>query len=376
MVSSQQSTDTMRKGIPLLIGREPVSLGRNILVRSEKGFEYQYRLFVNDPWELITEAVVRAMQRRRVKDIALSFVRQAQDYFRAAAVVRELAVSPVLYYYAFLNLSKAYALSKGNATLAGRAHHGMFANPKPRTVVGSTIKFDKRRGSRVLHELIRFLDGNANLVDTELPLGHLMPQILPGHRLWCYATGRRERFLTVIRSDILHTAATQHVWLAFHIDRTELDRLGISDAQALSRSDFAGDFVTVEGFSPKNWVCFEQKTPESYVSDPGEALARIVATVRNRVWETVRVISPYRKPYIYICPRQENKARLPQLLSVYLMMFFLSSVTRYTPGYYEYLIDSKFGPFIQTFVSESPMQFLYLLASEILGREVSKPAIV
>jgi hypothetical protein len=57
-------------------------------------------------------------------------------------------------------------------------------------------------------------------------------------------------------------------------------------------------------------------------------------------------------------------------------MFFLGSVTRYAPGRFDDLLDSKYGPFFETFVSESPMQFLYLMASETLGREVSKPAII
>jgi hypothetical protein len=64
------------------------------------------------------------------------------------------------------------------------------------------------------------------------------------------------------------------------------------------------------------------------------------------------------------------------MLAVYLLMYFLSSVTRYSPGYYEDLLESDYGPLFSTFISESPMQFLYLMASEILGREVSKPAII
>ena len=64
------------------------------------------------------------------------------------------------------------------------------------------------------------------------------------------------------------------------------------------------------------------------------------------------------------------------MLSMYLLMFFLGSVTRYSPGDFEDLLDSKYGPFFDTFISESPMQFLYLMASDILGREVSKPAII
>jgi hypothetical protein len=64
------------------------------------------------------------------------------------------------------------------------------------------------------------------------------------------------------------------------------------------------------------------------------------------------------------------------MLSVYLLMFFLGSVTRYSPLYFEDLLDSKYGPLFETFLSEAPLQFLYLMASEILGREVSKPAII
>ena len=78
----------------------------------------------------------------------------------------------------------------------------------------------------------------------------------------------------------------------------------------------------------------------------------------------------------YCCPPQERGARLPQLLSVYLLMFFLGSVTRYSPRYFEDLLDSKYGPLFATFISESSLQFLYLMASEILAREVSKPVII
>jgi hypothetical protein len=83
-------------------------------VRFASGQIVQHQLFVNDPWELIAEAIHRALPGGKVKEIAHSFRRQAEDYFRAATVARELGVRPVLLYYAFLNLSKGYAIAKGN----------------------------------------------------------------------------------------------------------------------------------------------------------------------------------------------------------------------------------------------------------------------
>ncbi len=97
----------LRPGDPLRLGREVVSYGRNILIPRGSAFELQHRFFVNEPWGLMAEAIARAVPPGKTRDIAQSFRRQAEDYFRAAATGRELAVRPVLLYYAFLNLSKA-----------------------------------------------------------------------------------------------------------------------------------------------------------------------------------------------------------------------------------------------------------------------------
>jgi len=125
----------------------------------------------------------------------------------------------------------------------------------------------------------------------------------------------------------------------------------------LSRSDLIGEFEIATGVAYPDWICLQQRSLSIYRADPGEALIEIIRNVRNRIWETVKVASPYRKPYVYCCPARERGARMPQILSIYLLMFCLGS------------------PF-DTFISESPMQFLYLMESEILGQEVSKPAII
>jgi hypothetical protein len=373
MASTTQNAGFIRSGDPLQMGREPVYFGRNIVAQINSGFELQHRLFVNDPWELIAEAIQRALPSSRNRNIAQSFRRQAEDYFRAATTGRELAVRPVLLYYAFLNLSKAYAVARGNTIVAGKVQHGISAEPKPRAITGSLIKFPK---PGLFQELLKHLDGDAGVLASDLRLGHLLPQILPGHRLWCYATKRTERFLSVDRFEVRHSARTKQVWLNIYIDKGNLERLGISEKRVLIEAVFDKDFDVVSPSLAEDSVCLQQRVPETYNQDPAEALAAIIGNVKNRIWETVKVASPYRKPYIYCCPRTEQRARLPQMLSIYLLMFFFGSVTRYSPLYFEDLLESKFGPLFDTFISESPLQFLYLMASDILGREVSKPAII
>jgi hypothetical protein len=375
MSSKAKSSELLRPGVRLRLGRESVSYGRNILKQGRSGLALQHRLFLKDPWELIAEAIHRSVPNVRTRDIAHSFRRQAEDYFRAATIGREIAVQPVLLYYAFLNLSKAYAIAKGNHGLAGPAFHGISCNPKRGTIAGTPVRFDTRRQPAVFQELLHLLDGNPAIVKSSLVLGRLMPQILPGHRLWCYATNQAERFLTA-DFDFLHSPDDKHVWLNVWIDKNDLDLLKLTENTALSHSGLSADFEL--GFEQKenDLVCFQQRSPTPYVADPAEALEKINLHMRNHVWETVRIVSPYRKFYMYCSPLKERSVRLPQMLSTYLLMFFLGSVTRYSPEYFEDLFDSKYGPFFQTFISESPMQFLYLMTSDILGCEVSKPAIV
>ena len=233
MVAPKKTPVDLRNGDVLRIGRESVSFARHMLARRGPVYALQHRLFVNDPWELIAEAIHRALPNQRSRHIAHSFRRQAEDYFRTATIGRELAVRPVLLYYAFLNLSKAYALTQGNVTLLGKAVHGMSAEPKPRAIVGSLIKFDKSNRVGVFQELLRFLGGNLVLANRDIRLGHLLPQILPGHRLWCYATGRVERFFTVQRFDVLHAASAKEVWTNIYLDKSDLERVGISEKKAL-----------------------------------------------------------------------------------------------------------------------------------------------
>jgi len=325
---------------------------------------------------MIAEGIHRALLKGRTRDLAHSFLRQAEDYFRAATVGRELAVRPVLLYYAFLNLGKAYAVSKGNTKLAGRSFHGVRSAARQRAIPGSLVQFETTSAGRpgVFQELLQHLDGNPAVLRSDLRLGHLLPQILPGHRLWCYATNRSERFLTVEHFQVRHSGQPKQVWLNMFLKKSDLDRLGLTETRVLSEADLAGDFEVAGPVT--DLVCFQQRSPEPYSADPAEALVPIIRKVKNKIWETARIASPYRKPYVYCCPPAERIARLPQILSIYLLMFFLGSVTRYFPLYFDDLLDSRYGPLFETFVTETPTQFLYLMASEILGQEVSRPAII
>ncbi len=105
-MASRKTTEALKRvGDRLQVGPETVTFGRNILSQDGAASQLQPRFFVNDPWELMAEAIARAVLPGKARDVAQSFRLQAEDYFRAATSGREQAVRPVLLYYAFLNLS-------------------------------------------------------------------------------------------------------------------------------------------------------------------------------------------------------------------------------------------------------------------------------
>ena len=61
---------------------------------------------------------------------------------------------------------------------------------------------------------------------------------------------------------------------------------------------------------------------------------------------------------------------------MYALMFFFGSVTRYRPEQFDNILDSPYGAQIENMLNEVPGQFLFLMASQFLNREVAKASII
>ena len=107
-----------------------------------------------------------------------------------------------------------------------------------------------------------------------------------------------------------------------------------------------------------------------------EVVESLMVELRPKLWSSVLIVPPYTKYYLYVSPTSRRMEVLPQLLSMYLTMYFLGSITRYRPHHFGLLIRGNFGAFIEGMVNDIPRQFLYLAASTFLRREIAKAAIV
>jgi hypothetical protein len=252
---------------------------------------------------------------------------------------------------------------------------GAFETPAAGPVASDPIQ--------VFDELLWALAGHGiptNRHNYDLP--NLMPQIVPGHRLWVEGTGRAEseRFVTIEDSEIWHHPGSKSIWVRFYVFEDDLKRINITHGNLLTNARVDGLIQEVQSDRPqkdnRKLLCFEQIAPVVYNARPSDKVDELVAIFRPFLWRTVLSQRPYRQFYFYPAPAAEHDQVLPQIMSIYAITYYLGSIVRYRPHHFDDILAGEFGPFIEAFLNDQPNQFIYLMASEFAQREVTKAAIV
>ena len=78
----------------------------------------------------------------------------------------------------------------------------------------------------------------------------------------------------------------------------------------------------------------EQTHKTQYNHRPPDIIPNLIAKIRPHLWTTVLSTPPYRHYYLYACPDGDEGELLPQLLSMYALMYYLGSITRYRPQWH------------------------------------------
>jgi hypothetical protein len=212
-------------------------------------------------------------------------------------------------------------------------------------------------------------------------LTNLMPQVVPGHRLWVggAAGSQSERFVSVERLEFRQSIESKQIWLRLYIFADDIRRINLGHQELLTRGRLDGHFGEVswnETVNERALICLEQLNTVTYNHRPSDKVPALVASVRHLLWRTVLSTPPYRKYYIYPAPTAEHPQVLPQLLSIYAITYYLGSIVRYRPHHFDKILAGNFGPFIEAFLNDQPAQFIYLMASEFAEKEVTRAAIV
>jgi hypothetical protein len=332
--------------------------------RATRRFGLQSRLFASEPWNVIEHAVhsdCPAAQR----DLALAFLEQARDFFTAGEVGRVHASKPLLIYYSLLSANM------------GNHHHGLStdlsAGAGPTGVkitafqTGSTINlFDM---------LLTALTGSGLSSRTVYDLDRLLPQVLLGHRLWCEAADASERFIEVRGLQFRESKNRKEVWARFDIQRSEYLRLDYTQKKMIAGARLSQLWESVSPSTPNAATLrFQTNFVIPYTHRPSDVVNSVAAKVKYSLWRSITIMPPFRKYYIYVADAAD--LLLPQICSIYLIFFYLGSITRYRPNHFDELISGSYGAFLREFIENQPNQWLYMLASEFAEQEVTRAAVV
>jgi hypothetical protein len=320
------------------------------------------------------DAVVRRATEGDRAD-AQAFLRQAEEYDRAAREARAPEAKPVLHYYSFLNAAKSFVLARGSRSVVGEVRHGLSAvAPASRDIELGQVRTIPSTSATVnaFDEFHTALSG-SRIRRLTIDVDQLLAQSLFGHRLWMQASpSHDDRFVQVdvdLRED---RGATRVAWVNINLPETRRTGRSLSVDRILTEGDLAADWEAVTGAVEVNGTqmrVFQQKVPISYGHRPLDAVPRLVAMVKPKLWRAFDTAAPFRRYYLYVCPSGE--VRLPQLAGVYALMYYLGSITRYQPSIFLAALDGPYGAFLREFLASQPQQFLFGLACEFARQEIS-----
>lgn len=220
MVQTRNSIHNQRAGVPLELNRQEIRFSLWPTRMRAGSYLPQTEILTKNPWEAIESAINVRMDRRSKKlDVCLSFLYQARDFYIAYETART-ASRPLLLYYAFLNLAKAFIICRNVPSDLANATHGLSEDRAGYSKAIITARPDNGKG-REIYDLFSRALGNQPLnrgVKFRLSTA-LLAQIVIGHRLWAQAANKSERFIRAEKMAFLHSPDDKAVWMVLSFRR-------------------------------------------------------------------------------------------------------------------------------------------------------------
>lgn len=327
-----------------------------------------------DVWAYFRHVAIHRLNKQQ-ENQACAFIEQAYDFFETAENPR-VSSRPLLYYYSFLNLAKV-ALLIHRVNLPPAPKHGISdprENVKERLQLpGQSVRFEMcaHDNSEVFPEFVKILGGEITSQRKEKIVA-LLRQIPGVHRTFCMVTGEEPSFLPVKEFQLLR--ARGKVFVRMILNKTDADVWATLDGMR-KRQTFKNTFeeVQVPQRISDQELWFETEA-EGGVRPTTKALTdkaiRLLAERLGKlgVWSILTGVG-----YRYYLSTIRPIEKLPPLASVYAVMFYFGSITRYKPYDFDRIVSRKFSWLVNEFLRTQPTQFLYGLAGHVAGVDAVRP---
>lgn len=316
-------------------------------------------VLTSDPWAFLRAFLKKKSKRSRAENKvrfsrALYYSNLAEEFFRSAEAAR-LPARATLAYYGTLNLAKCFICVKGKSLGDSIEHHGL----SPSDEEAKDIRVSKRARNyvNIFHEFVMALGSNQP-TKISLSLKECLSHIPEIHeisfRLGLLPTDQRNLLPMdvdiLVDEDETWLFSDMYYWKKHHARlKTELCYRGARKRYFRDGREDGDGKVNFRCKKRKRfrWANFER----IYGNICAEYQAFDIATLLTR------------DGYRYYCDLNEPKYH--HLAYSFMALFHLGTVTRYSPGLTEELLEGEFRPIISEVLSLSPKQLTYQLISHM-----------
>lgn len=326
------------------------------------------RLVTSNPWACMATHLKMNVKDSKVRSQSLAFIEQSEDFSNSANTAR-IGSKPLLYYYSFLNLAKAYLAVRKNTCLS-KCGHGLIDYDKGLkgrlTITSLKVKTEDHTPKRmsVYRETVEALGFNVPHMGPTSQFTELFGQTVSIQQLLTHTLNAPLRFFPVHDISFRFDPSEKIVWATMQIKR---DDLAFNKNAPKEIRNGMGAFSEVKP-GDSSPVRQYQSDCIHYRKSPIDALPALVEKTKKDIWSLLRP-----GKYNYFVSSISKTKRLSQVASCYQAMFYLGSIVRYRPDDFSRLLEGKHGWVIQEFVNTQPLQFVYLLGSALINAEMVFP---
>jgi hypothetical protein len=282
------------------------------------------------------------------------------------------STAPLIYYYSFLNLAKGCCeLRQPQFHEHNECYrHGISWRPSPRYLVNLEKEEVSITTRGVWHVLWEFL--------TQASCSATNPTRIKIKELFLYCpeisseverTFMAEiRMLDLVDPDLLYDDGSMEAWIRFSVHREGLRFFRLPASSLIRQIETPRSSYTEVRSTKREIRTFEATTPAKV--DPEES---ILGSLRGNILG-LNVFSylGHEKTIEYAIPVQTNlPIRMPQLMVLYTILFWLGSLVRYDPHSVSALMDSEYWILIDGFMSQSRLWLLEQFEWAIYQAETS-----
>lgn len=355
------------------------SLWPAYLDKQSNNYRTQGPVPTTNPWSLMRLYIEKGTHSAHEKLVSFACLEQAEYFHNTQSTAANYAARALLIYYSAMNLVKSYLIIKGFTPILNERGFSHGLRNKWKTPSGDPmdieLKLERTQSDpglyMIFHEFLKSYGGEH--ASDSIEVQSLLQQIVIGHRTYSQAEIQKELFVPIKEIDYVRDSRTKTITIECKIQTKHFERHNRDGKDFLSACEIADIARVCPKRKDARVRSIQLEPPLSYTSNTTSQKLSLASVIRRKLWVMATAHEPYRKFYFYA---GLTGPRFPPLCSIYALMFCLGEIARYRPYRFADMLNSEHGPQVMDFLSSISNQFLYLLASDFLEKDLERPSIV